>query len=304
MSSSIKFVILSEAKDLLFARVTAAEPGAVHQKSTFPQPARKHCKFRIARRSFTGERSEHAVSRVGEGTTQSHALSGIDQRPGILLKLLYLRQFFMLTGRKLALTLAFTVLVALAFGVSCRGFFQPNVLESITVQPPSPDIILTQTLTLSAWGTYQDGTRNQITSGVAWSSDTPTVLSINPTSGVATGEGLGTATVTASAQGLSGTASATVYIVITSLTVSPTTWGFNGAAGGSTDPGFTVTANGDIDVSSSAIFTSSNPTYINCVNGTDPVICTAEAQTPPGPYTIVVSYTGSTITYTIKVTAS
>ena len=30
---------------------------------------------------------------------------------------------FMLTGRKMALTLAFTVLVALAFGAGCRGFF-------------------------------------------------------------------------------------------------------------------------------------------------------------------------------------
>ncbi|HYW39392.1 MAG TPA: Ig-like domain-containing protein [Terriglobales bacterium] len=210
----------------------------------------------------------------------------------------------MFTGRKLALTLAFTVLVALAFGVSCKGFFQPNTLVSIAVQPPSPNVVLGQTTTLQAWGTYQDSTRSQITSGVAWSSSDPTTLSINQTSGVATGVSVGTATVTVAAQGLSGTASATVYIVISSLTVSPTTWSFSAANGGSTNPGFTVTANGGTDVTSSATFTSSNSTYINCVNGTDPVICSAIASTPPGRYTIVVSYTGSAITYTIQVTAS
>lgn len=210
----------------------------------------------------------------------------------------------MLTGRKLALTLVFTVFVALAFGVSCRNFFQPNALVSVAIQPPSPNVVLGQSTTLQAWGTYQDNTRSQLTGGVAWSSDTPTTLSIDPDSGVATGNAVGTATVTAAAQGLSGTAAATVYIVITSLTVTPTTWSFNGAAGGTTTPGFTVTANGGTDVTSSAVFTSSNTTYINCVNGTDPVLCTAQAGTPPGQYTIVVSYTGSTLIYTIHVTAS
>ncbi|MGA2981309.1 MAG: Ig-like domain-containing protein [Terriglobales bacterium] len=210
----------------------------------------------------------------------------------------------MFTGRKLALTIAFTVLVALAFGIGCQGFFQSNSLVSIAVQPPSPNVVLGQSTTLQAWGTYQDNTRSQIKSGVDWSSDTPTVLTINETSGVADGVGLGTATVTASAQGLSGTASATVYIVITSLTVlTPNTWTFTGSKGG-TSPGFVVQANGNTDVTTSATFTPSNTTYITCVNGTDPVFCTAIAPTPPGPYSIVVSYTGSTITYTIPVTAN
>ncbi len=209
----------------------------------------------------------------------------------------------MLSGRKLALTLAFTVLVALAFGISCSGFFPPNSLVSLAVQPPSPDIQLGQTTTLTAYGTYQDNTRQLVTSGVAWSSSDPTVLSINQTTGVADGVGLGTATVTASAQGISGTASATVFLNITSLTVKPTSWTFSGAQGGTTDPGFVVTANGNTDVTSSAIFTSSNTTYITCVNGTDPVVCTAIAGTQAGQYTITVSYTGSTLTAIISVTA-
>jgi len=123
----------------------------------------------------------------------------------------------MLIGRKLGLTLGFTVLLALAFGVSCTGFFPPNSLSAVSIQPPSPQIQAgsTNAQTLEAWGTYQDGTRSQITSGVEWTSSStpPNVLTIGLTSGLATGAPPGgTATVTASAQGLSGTASATVYL--------------------------------------------------------------------------------------------
>ena len=107
------------------------------------------------------------------------------------------------------------------------GILQPNSLVSLAVQPPSPNVILGQTTTLQAWGTFQDNTRSQLTSGVAWSSSDPTIMLIDETSGVATGVATGTATVTAAAQGLSGTASATVFIVISSLTIAPTTWGFS-----------------------------------------------------------------------------
>ena len=120
----------------------------------------------------------------------------------------------MLTGRKLALTLAFTALIALAFGVSCTGFFPPNSLTAVTIQPPSPQVEVGTPQTLQAWGTYANNTgTTQITSGVVWTSSDNTVLTINPSTGVATGVGQGgSATVTASAQGLSGTASATVYL--------------------------------------------------------------------------------------------
>jgi trimeric autotransporter adhesin len=205
----------------------------------------------------------------------------------------------MFTARKLPLTLAFTVLVVVAFGVSCKGFFPNPVLQSIAIQPPSPQILLTKTVNMQAWGTYDDGTRSQITSGVAWSSDDPSVT-IDPITGVATGAGLGTAGITASAQGLSGTATATVYIVITSLTVNPTTWSFKGANGGQAQ--FTATANGNVDVTSTATFTPSNTTFFSCPGGTTPVVCTAETGTTAGSYTIVVSYPGSTLTAPISVT--
>jgi len=208
----------------------------------------------------------------------------------------------MLTGRKLPLTLAFVVLIGLAIGAGCKGFFVKPVLQSIAIQPPTPQILLTKTVNLQAFGVYDDGTRSQITSGVVWSSDS-TNVTIDPNTGVATGAAVGPATITASAQAINGTANATVYIVITSLTVNPNTWSFLGVNGDADKP-FTATANGNVDVTSGATFTSSNTTFINCVNGTSPVLCTAVANTTPGPYTITVSYPGSTITATVNVTAN
>src|SRR6202521_5696861 len=60
----------------------------------------------------------------------SHALLGSERRPGVLLKSRYSRRSFMLSGRKLALTLAFTALVAVAFGARFRGFFSKSTLQS------------------------------------------------------------------------------------------------------------------------------------------------------------------------------
>jgi hypothetical protein len=61
----------------------------------------------------------------------------------------------MFTGRKLALSLAFTALVALATGVSCKGFFVQPTLQSISINPTAPEVGVSQTETLSVYGTYE-----------------------------------------------------------------------------------------------------------------------------------------------------
>jgi hypothetical protein len=204
-------------------------------------------------------------------------------------------------GKKLPLTAVFVLLVVAAFGAGCKGFFPNPTLQSIAIQPPTPQILLGKTLNLQAWGTYNDGSRSQITSGVSWTSNPSTVASIDPNSGVATGQALGTSTITAAAQGLSGTATATVFVVITSLTVNPTTWTLTANTTSSTT--FTVTANGNQDVTSTATFTPSNTSFFSCVDGTNPVTCTATNPTA-GTYTITVSYPGSTLTATVNITVS
>ncbi len=125
----------------------------------------------------------------------------------------------MLTGRKLALTLAFTVLVAVAAGVSCQGFFPPNTLQSIAIQPPSLDLGVGATQQFSEWGTYQDGTRSQLTSGVVWTS-TDTVNVPITAAGLVTGVNVtsAAATITGAAQGLSGTSTVSVIGDVITIT--------------------------------------------------------------------------------------
>ena len=129
----------------------------------------------------------------------------------------------MLSGRKLALTLVFTGLVALATGVSCRGFFVSPVLQSIAVSPTTVNVGIGQQTTLQVFGTYDDGSRSTVTSGVSWSADPLGVVTIVGTgSATITGVTTGSTTITADAQALTATAAATVIGDVTTITASPT----------------------------------------------------------------------------------
>ena len=238
----------------------------------------------------------------------------------------------MLTGRKLALELAFTMLVALAFGVSCRGFFPKPVLQSVTIQPASPQIQIgsSTTQTLQAWGTYDTKPRSLITSGVSWTSSPSTIVEIigpcaNAQScGSATVQGVasGTATITAAAQGLSATATATAYLsnitnfeacqgTTVPVTSCTSTWSVN-ALNGSTTQAFVAqgTSNGTtFDLTTAATWTVA-PTpvtgSITCTNnGASPELCLVVQNTTAGPYTITVTYGANpTLTATVNVTVT
>ena len=132
----------------------------------------------------------------------------------------------MLTGRKLALTLAFTALVALAFGAGCRGFFPKAKLTAVGITPANQTITViapNNTKQFSAVGTFDDG--NSGSTPVTWSSSPTTVASIDTNSGLATAVGVGTATITATSTILptiSGTTQLTVVPGnVTSITVTP-----------------------------------------------------------------------------------
>jgi hypothetical protein len=134
----------------------------------------------------------------------------------------------MLTGRKLALTLAFTVLVALAFGVSCRGFFPKPTLQSVAVGPATPTIqtgTTNNTKQMQAVGTYDDGVRPD--SKVTWSiaDVTGTDVATVSAGGLVTAKNQGTASVTATSTEivtLSGSTTVTVTVpCIQSIAVTP-----------------------------------------------------------------------------------
>jgi len=213
---------------------------------------------------------------------------------------------FMLTGRKLALTLAFTVLVALAFGVSCRGFFPKPILQSIAINPTAPQVNVDKTLNLQLFGTYDDGSRSPVTSGVGWSIVPTSVATIAGTgSATLTGVTSGSATITASAQALSATATATVIGNVTSITVSPASG--NAKIGGQGAP-FTFAATPGpptfitADNGGTLTITPADG-HITCIvsvdtNSNPDELCTAVTGAA-GPYSIVMTYpspTGGTVT--------
>ncbi|MGA6988501.1 MAG: Ig-like domain-containing protein [Terriglobales bacterium] len=228
----------------------------------------------------------------------------------------------MLTGRKLALTLAFTVLVALALGVSCRGFFVSPTLTSITINPTTPSVQLNSTATLSAYAVNSNGQGMVLTSGVSWSSSDPSVAAITgncatEACGSATLQGLqiGTTTISVGSQSVTNTATATVFISVSSIAVAPTSQTL------ATNTSFTplpfvvtaVTANGPLNISSSAVMTAnlngtasgdisctyytSNPTG---AAGGPGFYCTDDGMATQGQYQLIASYTGTTLTGTAQ----
>jgi Bacterial Ig-like domain (group 2) len=215
----------------------------------------------------------------------------------------------MFTARKLALTLAFTVLVALAFGVSCRGFFVSPTLTSITINPTAPSVQVGLTTTLSAFGVNSDQQGNNLTSGVSWSSSDETIATVTGTgSAQLSGVTPGTVTITASAQSVTNSVSATVFITVSSMTITPSSQSVTPLTGTTSQP-YIIKVNGTTDVSNSATLTA----YLNGVASTSVTCsyaitgptgggpgqyCSGDGTETAGTYQLIATYTGTTITAT------
>lgn len=125
--------------------------------------------------------------------------------------------------RRLVLTAAVGLGLS-PFLASCGGFFIKPSISSIFIQPSAATVGVGQQVSLAAFATYSDGTQNQISgSSVGWTSSAPNVATITSPGGQATGVSIGTATMTASSQGISGTATVNVTLSnITSLVINTT----------------------------------------------------------------------------------
>lgn len=106
----------------------------------------------------------------------------------------------------------------------------PATLVSISVAPANASITAGATQQFTATGTYSDGSTQNITTAVTWSSSNTGAAQISNASGsngLATGVGAGTATITAASGSVSGTAPLTVTAVISGSTTlswdAPTT---------------------------------------------------------------------------------
>ncbi|WP_051321319.1 beta strand repeat-containing protein [Chrysiogenes arsenatis] len=101
-----------------------------------------------------------------------------------------------------------------------------GTLGSIVVTPVNPSVVNGLTRQFVATGTYSNGTSENITSLVTWSSGTPAVATLNPNgsadSGLATGISAGTSLVTATLGSISGTSTLTVTAgTLSSIVVTP-----------------------------------------------------------------------------------
>ena len=89
-----------------------------------------------------------------------------------------------------------------------------NPLVSIVVTPVNPSISVGQTQQFTATGTYSDASTQDLTKTAHWSSSSSGVATINngvSGGGLASGQGVGTATMTATFQGVSGSTTLTVH---------------------------------------------------------------------------------------------
>jgi hypothetical protein len=144
-------------------------------------------------------------------------------------------------------------------GISGSGMLTVNAtLQSIAVTAPGSSINQGATEPFTATGTYSDGTTRNLTSQVSWSSSPNSVATVNA-SGLATGVGVGTATIKAALGGVSGSSVLTVSAVLQSIAVAASG---SSISDGSTDP-FSATgtfSDGSTrDLTSQVSWTSANP---------------------------------------------
>jgi len=117
------------------------------------------------------------------------------------------------SGLSSGLTLGTSVITATFNGISGSTTLTVTeaALQSILVTPVNPSVAQGLTKQFAATGTYSDGTTQNITSQVTWSSATFSVATIL-SSGLSTGVSAGTSIITATKTAISGSTTLTVVI--------------------------------------------------------------------------------------------
>jgi hypothetical protein len=210
----------------------------------------------------------------------------------------------MLTGRKLPLTLAFVVLIGLAFGASCKGFFVDPTLTSITVGPTNVNIPIGQHQQMTATGTYSpDGNQKDITTakGIVWQSSDENQATVNGTGDV-TGVGIGTPTITAQLGTVSGPTTVNITLTnVTAITITPSTSNISTNGGTATFQAM-ATISGQtqkVDVSAQAVWTIQNSANYTLTQNVTPETVTALSTAPVGEVDILTAtYTSGTTQFT------
>lgn len=182
--------------------------------------------------------------------------------------------------RKFQVVASLGVLLFLAVAaMSCNGFFVDPVLQTITVTPATPGILVGGSQQMTATGIYDDGSRKNITGTSSWTSSDLTVATVTASGGLVTGVGAGTATIQATNEIVSGSTSVTVSLTgVTSITAAPSSQSVTVSSG----LPFCVTATaqpGGQDISATATWTFTDPNnqVESGVTKTTTTSCTGQA---------------------------
>jgi len=173
------------------------------------------------------------------------------------------------------------VLLLMAVAVGCNGFFVDPVLQTITVTPATPGILVGGTQQMTATGIYDDGSRKNITGTSAWTSNDLIVATVTSGGGLVTGVGAGTATIQATNGIVSGSTSVTVSINgVTSIVAAPSSQSVTISSG----LPFCLTATaqpGAQDISTTATWTFTDPSNAteSGITKTTTTTCTGQAFT-------------------------
>ena len=198
----------------------------------------------------------------------------------------------MISHPKIQICLALTTLVIVSSEVACTGFFVNPTLQQITVTPQTPQIQQGKTQQMAATGTYDDGSTKDITGKVQWTSDDMTVATVGTSSGLVTGDSLGSATITATSATITGSTTATVVLAnIQSITVTPTNTSITQGNTKQFTAMATTSKGTTQDITSSATWNSSN-TNVVTIDATG--LATALAVSTPQTVTISASSGGVT----------
>ena len=204
----------------------------------------------------------------------------------------------MFTGRKLPITLVFGVVLGLAFGVSCKGFFVDPQLTSITVGPTGQNLQEKATLQMGARGSYDDGSTKNITGSVTWLSDDSTVAAISPGGLLTAGTTPGTANITASKDAITSN-SVAVNVVITPSSINITPNPLSVKAGGGTVSCQAFAQPQGTDISAQVTWTITNSANFTLTQGVTPeVITTARGAKAGDSATLTATYTVGTTQFT------
>jgi uncharacterized protein YjdB len=112
--------------------------------------------------------------------------------------------------------LLLAALLCVGLMVPLTGCTNPTGLDSISLSPSSQSLAIGQTVQLTATGSYGNANHiktQTVTTGVTWSSSSDAVATVSA-SGLVTAMGVGSASITASAQGFNGPVSSTATVTV------------------------------------------------------------------------------------------